>query len=558
MSAFSYRSEIRDSTIRSLIDKVRKQNFNEYLLSVRLERVRQFRGVQINFDFPVTALVGPNGSGKSTILGAAACLYNSVEPKNIFRKSRVGDDAMDDWLLQYELVSKSQNPTGSIKAEVTFRGNRWDRTLPNTRVVKIIGITRTVPAADSPLFNLRRKLTVHGTLKKGHKRIEQESIGGIDHIKAEAEKILGRSLKDFQLLRVRLVWEKGYGGHRRKVKHREILADGRQVLTFAAPTRHTKVGTRTLEQLIFVGQTSGVSYSEFNFGSGEASVLHVVADIESVADGSLVLIEELENGLHPLAVCRMVDYLISVSARKQLQILFTTHSDYALAPLPSEAIWASLDGTVQQGKLSIEMLRAVSGRIDKRLAVFVEDVFAQSWVESILRERLGESAHEIGVYALTGDGNAVKTHYAHMTNPAVDFRSVCIIDGDSRQKEDSSAFVFRLSGTVPELTVFNDVVTNIKDNIALLTVASQRPADKQHLVAAAIEEVSRTNRDPHLLFNQVGLRLGFVPEAVIRGAFLTVWIMENASAVDEIAAAVRTSLEIPREQSPLYVKSMQL
>src|SRR5207249_139742 len=117
---------------------------------------------------------------------------------------------------------------------------------------------------------------------------------------------------------------------------------------------------------------------------GEASVIHVISDIEALPDGSLVLLEEIENGLHPLAVCRLVDYLIAVSARKRLQILFTTHSDHALMPLPSEAIWATVDGRVEQGKLSIATLRAVSGRIDRRLAIFVEDTFAESWLRAII------------------------------------------------------------------------------------------------------------------------------------------------------------------------------
>ena len=67
-----YRSEIRDSVIRSLLEKVRKADYGQYLLAVRLEKIRLFRGAQVNFDFPVTALVGPNGGGKSTILGATA------------------------------------------------------------------------------------------------------------------------------------------------------------------------------------------------------------------------------------------------------------------------------------------------------------------------------------------------------------------------------------------------------------------------------------------------------------------------------------------------------
>jgi hypothetical protein len=298
----------------------------------------------------------------------------------------------------------------------------------------------------------------------------------------------------------------------------------------------------TASTRIYVGSTGDVTYSEFSFGSGEASVIHVISDIEALPDGSLVLLEEIENGLHPLAVCRLVDYLIAVSARKRLQILFTTHSDHALMPLPSEAIWATVDGRVEQGKLSIPTLRAVSGRIDRRLAIFVEDVFAETWLRAIIRERLGDAAPEIGVYPLHGDGNAVRIHRAHTENPAIPFKSLCFIDGDSNQFESKEQEIFRLPGGRPESTVFNEVAAHLEENITILTVASHRPPDKQAEVADAVRDVSRTNRDPHLLFSQLGIRLGFVAEATVAGAFLAVWIAQNPDKVDQIAELIREAL----------------
>ncbi|MFO1495131.1 MAG: hypothetical protein U1F26_10785 [Lysobacterales bacterium] len=55
----------------------------------------------------------------------------------------------------------------------------------------------------------------------------------------------------------------------------------------------------------------------------------------------------------------------------------------------------------------MEAVRAVSGRVDKRLAVFVEDDFAKAWVEAILREKLGADFDQVEVHAVAGDGNAV-------------------------------------------------------------------------------------------------------------------------------------------------------
>lgn len=75
-----FQSEIRESTIRDLILKVKQQKYGNYLRKVRLNRVRAFTNESVDFEFPVTALIGTNGSGKSTILGAAAIAYKSVRP----------------------------------------------------------------------------------------------------------------------------------------------------------------------------------------------------------------------------------------------------------------------------------------------------------------------------------------------------------------------------------------------------------------------------------------------------------------------------------------------
>ncbi|MFE9427639.1 AAA family ATPase [Kitasatospora sp. NPDC006697] len=60
-----HRSEVRNSTIVALDEKVSKGNYHKYLKRVILKKVRGFVDREITFDFPVTALVGPNGGGKT-------------------------------------------------------------------------------------------------------------------------------------------------------------------------------------------------------------------------------------------------------------------------------------------------------------------------------------------------------------------------------------------------------------------------------------------------------------------------------------------------------------
>ena len=92
-----YKSQIRESEINALLDKVRKHNYGEYLLKVEIQKIRGFENKEIRFEFPVTALIGPNGSGKSSILGAAACAYKAIKPSTFFPKSALGDESMSNW-----------------------------------------------------------------------------------------------------------------------------------------------------------------------------------------------------------------------------------------------------------------------------------------------------------------------------------------------------------------------------------------------------------------------------------------------------------------------------
>jgi len=485
-------SEIRESTKTQLLDKVRRHNYSRYLYKVSIAKTRGFEGEDITFDFPVTALIGPNGSGKSTVLGAAGCAYKPIKPGMFFPKSTVGDESMSGWSIEYDLIDKTLNSRQLVRRSSSFRQARWVRGDVADRNVLFFGIERTVPAGEKTRYKmLMRSTYVH--------RLPLEPLDPT--VATQVEHILARSVADYRV---------------------------------------TTYGT---DDKFLVGRLGEKQFSEFHFGAGESSIIRMVTKIEQAQENSLILIEEIENGLHPVATRHMVEYLIDVAARKSIQAIFTTHSDYALAPLPSEAIWASISGKLRQGKLSAEALRAVSGRVEKKLAVFVEDEFAKTWVDTILRERLGADYDQVEVHAVCGDGNAVAAHRGHAANPAATFKSLCVIDGDSQQREDATEGIVRLPGTQPELTVFEAIRARINEDLAILTVSCQRAPEAQELVYQSINEIALTNRDPHLLFNQVGIKIGFVPEAIVRGAFLTLWVRSNPQFCDDLSARARALIE---------------
>jgi ABC-type multidrug transport system ATPase subunit len=490
--AQTYQSEIRDSQIRDLLTRVRRADYGIYLRKIRLNRARAFIDQNVDLEFPVTALIGTNGGGKSTILGAAALAQKAIRPALFFPKSSIGDLSMSNWSIGYEIVEKQKNPTQPVQRNARFKNAKWARDDLIERPVIYFGISRTVPAGERREFKKLAtvKYNFAGTISQLSSQVQQQ-----------VSRILGKDVSEFG---------------------------------------ETDI---TPSQQFYVGGDGTISYSEFHFGAGESSVIRMVTAIEAAPESTLVLIEEIENGLHPVAVRHMVEYLIDVASRRSIQSIFTTHSEDALSPLPAEAIWSAIDGKVSQGKVSIEALRAITGRIDERMAIFVEDAFAKEWIESIIRNTTADRIDEIGIYAVSGDSAAYRIHKSHQENPAIRTNSICALDGNSRLEENLESGVIKLPGSIPESEVFNHVRANIETLAMQLAAGLHLSLEKDEMVKRAVQEVSLSNRDPHLLFNQVGQRAGLIPASIVSSAFIGLWIRGNSDKVERISRYIVQNLD---------------
>jgi hypothetical protein len=400
---------------------------------------------------------------------------------------------MENWSIGYDLIDKERNPTNTIQRRARFKKSKWARDDLIDREILYFGIIRTVPAGE------RREFKKFAT---SHYIFPGERVQLSKTTQEQVARILGKDVSFF--------------------REAEI----------------------SKSRKLYVGGDGTITYSEFHFGAGESSVIRMVNEIEAAQPNALVLIEEIENGLHPVAVHRMVEYLVDVADRRSIQSIFTTHSEAALTPLPPEAIWASIDGKVRQGKISIEGLRAITGRIDERMAIFVEDSFAKNWIESIIRNTMPDSMDEIGVYSLSGDGQAFAIHHSHAKNPAIAGRlkSICVLDGDSSIPEDIGGGVLKLPGRVPEAEVFNFVRGDIQNLSMKLAVALHVGSEKEDRVRLVVEDVSTTNRDPHLLFSQVGQKCGLIPENIVSSAFISLWLAGRPQEVARISEFIASQL----------------
>lgn len=486
-------TEISPNTLRELAEKVARQSYGKYLQRVVLRKVRGFVDKEVRFDFPVTALIGPNGGGKSTILGAAGLAYKDVKPERFFAKSGRYDSSMVRWSIEHGVIDKTEDRASEVRRSVNFPTSKWNRR-PFDRDVLVFGVARTVPATERSDLRLARGSRF---------RAASENALPAEVINA-AQTILGKSVAGYSEL---------------------------DVTTKATLYAATDGGT-------------GTSYTEFHFGAGQASIIRIVAGVEAAENNSLILIEEIENGLHPVAVRRLVDYLLSVAVRKKCQVIFTTHSAAAIEALPPEAVWAAYDGEVIQGALNIEALRAITGSIPEKLAIFVEDVFGERVVAAMLRH-YGADIAAVAVHGLGGGEQAAKIQRARASDPTAKVPSVTFLDGDKAHLVSADDDIYVLPGSGdPEAHIFDAVLEDLDGQAAKLTAALNLPLLQQERVKSVVRETGLTNHDRHIIFAQIGEQLDLTAELVVSNAFIGLWAQLRSNEVEALLDPIQHVLPL--------------
>lgn len=102
--------------------------------------------------------------------------------------------------------------------------------------------------------------------------------------------------------------------------------------------------------------------------------------------------------------------------------------------------------------------------------------------------------------------------------------------------------VYRLPGAMPESYIFDSVMGAWDRFGGKLAVACLQKFEDANHVKDICESIKRTNRDPHVLFAQVGERLGLIPASTIAQAFVTIWAQANPESVESILDTVKAAV----------------
>ena len=380
----------------------KKPQLPHFLSEIHLDGLRGFNDLRVRFDYPVSVIAGGNTTGKSTVLFAAACAYKvpgagvkTFVPSTLFPDYRPKLGERQDIQQQVTIEFNYLTPDGP-RSMRWRRAKGWNRSFfgrKNASQPERQVYLRT-------LSNLSNPSEVRGFLNS------------MSRLKSEPEETPLTAL------------EVEFAHQMLPFRYSEVvdLSSGRTNLLFAA-------------------QEGGATYSELHMAAGERAILRLSQEITQL-NGALVLIDEVEAGLHPWVQQLLMLHLQQLALRNDLQIIVTSHSPVVFDSVPLNGkIFLDRDSAL--GKVVVRppyrdlIQNALYGRSNETLKLLCEDNIAEGILEGIFdfllpQERIKWESVHIG--RDTG-ASEFPMHARSLAKFGQLQNTVFILDGDQRDGE---------------------------------------------------------------------------------------------------------------------------
>jgi energy-coupling factor transporter ATP-binding protein EcfA2 len=278
----------------------------------------------------VTALVGPNGSGKTSLLQAIYILNQLVR-----RIVKVGS-----WDLSaiHQFTRKGQS-NDSVVISVIGQGRSWG--------IKILG---------SNILDFQGRHEITPELL--------ESFGQVSYFKAIAQSV---SEPSYTLNIPPTIEIDGSGAasvisylkNFQEETHKQIESDLQQIVPMVKRIRVHPVSKVIKEKRTISANGNIIAYDEdrqviaqeliFDMQSGDGLPASLASEgtlvtlalltLLHTSDASLFLLDDVEQGLHPLAQRELMQALKRFAAQHNRQIILTSHSPYIVDELEAQDVW---------------------------------------------------------------------------------------------------------------------------------------------------------------------------------------------------------------------------
>jgi predicted ATPase len=389
-----------ERNLRRAWDQLRgkKPQLQDFLEEVTISGLRGINELRVPFPYPVSVFSGPNGCGKSSVLFSLACAYQvpgrgprDFAPSAFFPDFRPANEDSQDPHREVSLDYSYLDGGRRLQMRWSRREKGWSRSFlgrPGAKQPKRQLFIRT-------LANLTNPSEVRSVLQLSRHQLDRRDLDA--SLLVFAHRILPYRYDRLTQLS--------------KPKGKEVLFASRGVGAFA------------------------IQYSEFHMSSGERAILRLSRDLAQLR-GALVLIDEVETGLHPYTQQQLMLEFHRWALTNDLQIVVTTHSPVILECVPEEGriFLERTNGAVERRPPYRDIVqRALYGRAQDRLSIVCEDEAAEGLILGLfdcLNARLQLTPSDIEIGRDSG-----KTEFKHQLTALGRFNLldsfIFVLDGDA-------------------------------------------------------------------------------------------------------------------------------
>lgn len=356
--------------------------------------LRGINGLVLPFRYPLTAICGGNGAGKSTILALSALAFHT--------------------------------PPGWFVHRGNTEGNKGcgDRTYYTFSDFFISGATET--PADGVSITWRYSLgrdndsSITFTKGRGWGRYSRRPIREVDFLP------LGRILPAYEMAGVRSTFLKPECEHNTA----SLTPEFRQLLSYILGKEYGFAEIQQTRRYSIQRCEAGAIYTGFNMGGGEACIIDLLHLLQRMPRGGILVIEEIEAGLHPEAQTKLADVLVRLCLQKQLQIICSTHSQIFIDSLPRQArLLIKKSGgehSLFENPSTRFAMHEMTGEAQPELIIYCEDKVAAILIGEALPLHLRS---RIKVQDIGSDATVIRQGVSHIRS-GFPMRSLCVLDGD--------------------------------------------------------------------------------------------------------------------------------
>lgn len=406
-----------DSFLKSS-EKNQVKAFPQFFCGIKFEEFRHLKDLELNFIHPITVVSGSNKSGKTTVLLSIACSHYNFKRRNVSNGSLerntwgdvlkfVAQDVQTkDWT--YYVNFREGSKKTEIRGQRKYDTKKWNgvgkregqighptKTKKEGRFVCMIDLERVVPARHLSLT--------------AYQKAKKSSMASLDGL-----------IKEY----MSYVFECDYD-----VSKISSSAD-RDLYAYATSS----------------------NYSSYNTASGEDAITRIIRDVVEAPKNALVLIEEIEVGLHPKIQRRLMDVLFHEASENSKQFIVTTHSPTILSAVkPESRIFIENENGRQRviSKISISSaLTKMDSHNYPLLNLYVEDDLSEKMVRKAITEleKKNQGISKLVKIVVSGSSEHIYPFFK-MRKKLFDYESVnsgfaCILDGDKREKYSSEDLLF--------------------------------------------------------------------------------------------------------------------